>query len=111
MTTNINVGTRVKQLREQARLNQTQIAAFLGVDQSYVSKCEKGERQFNVDLLEKLCNLFGCALPDLLNGDAQIETLNVAFRAEVIAEDDLVAIADIHKIVLNIREMKKLLGG
>lgn len=111
MTTNINVGIRVKQLREQTRLNQTQIAAFLGVDQSYISKCEKGERQFNVDLLEKLCNLFGCTLPDLLNGDAQIETLNVAFRAEVIAEDDLVAIADIHKIVLNIREMKKLLGA
>jgi transcriptional regulator with XRE-family HTH domain len=109
MATNVSIGIKVKHLREQSRLTQTQIANFLGVDQSYISKCEKGERQFNVDLLEKLCNLFGCSMPDMLNNDSQVETLNFAFRAAAIEDDDLVAISDINKIALNIREMKKLL--
>jgi transcriptional regulator with XRE-family HTH domain len=109
MTTNVGIGIKVKHLREQSRLNQAQIAKFLGVDQSYISKCEKGERQFNVDLLEKLCDLFGCAMPDLLSTDSLVETLNFAFRADAIEDEDLAAISDINRIALNIREMKKLL--
>ena len=109
MATNVNIGYKVKQFREKLGLSQAQIANFLGVDQSYISKCEKGERQFNVDLLEKLCNLFGCEITDLLAADSPVETLNFAFRADEIDNDDLTAISDVNRIALNIREMKALL--
>lgn len=105
----INIGNKIKALRERAGLNQTQIAEFLGVDQSYISKCEKGERQLNVDLLEKLSDLFGCTMPDLLNGDLNAEFLQFAFRADIIENEDLIAISDINKIALNIQQMRKLL--
>jgi len=111
MVTNANIGYKVKQFREKLGLSQAQIANFLGVDQSYISKCEKNERQFNVDLLEKLCNLFGCEITDLISADLQVETLNFAFRADEIDNDDLTAISDINRIALNIREMKELLEG
>jgi transcriptional regulator with XRE-family HTH domain len=111
MVINANIGYKVKQFREKLGLNQAQIANFLGVDQSYISKCEKGERQFNVDLLEKLANLFGCEITDLIAVDSSVETLNFAFRADEIDNDDLTAISDINRIALNIREMKKLLEG
>ena len=60
MATITDIGFKIKQLREKSKLNQTQLAVFLDVDQSYVSKCEKGERQLSLDSLEKLCNLFDC---------------------------------------------------
>jgi transcriptional regulator with XRE-family HTH domain len=109
MNTDIVIGNKVKMLREKSALNQTQIAKFLGVDQSYISKCEKGERQFNVDSLEKLCNLFGCMLSDLMNIDQPVTTINFAFRADAIENEDLIAISDINKIALNMIQMRKLL--
>jgi transcriptional regulator with XRE-family HTH domain len=38
----------LKTLREKAGLTQVQIAARLGLDQSYVSKIERGERYVDV---------------------------------------------------------------
>lgn len=109
MMSEIQIGSRVKELREQSGLNQSQIAVFLGVDQSYVSKCEKNERQYNVDMLEKLSSLFGCTLTNLIDNNTSIETLNIAFRSNNIGSDDLVAISEINKIALNIHQMVNLL--
>jgi transcriptional regulator with XRE-family HTH domain len=109
MITGISIGNKVKRLREASGVSQIQLAQFLSVDQSYISKCENGERQFTVDLLEKLCNLFGCELNDLLDPDSKVETLNFAFRANTIDNDDFAAISDINRIALNISEMKSLL--
>ena len=35
------IGKRFNELREGSRFTQSQIAEYLGVDQSYISKCEK----------------------------------------------------------------------
>jgi len=109
MITKVSIGHKVKRLREKAGLNQSQIAKFLDVDQSYISKCENDERQLNLDSLEKLCNLFGYAMTDIIRLDSPIEALNFAFRSSAIENDDLIAISDINKIALNIQQMKKLL--
>ena len=39
--TKTNIGMKIKKLRENANLTQKQIAEFLSVDQSLVSKFEK----------------------------------------------------------------------
>jgi len=104
------IGTKLKSLREQSGLNQEQLADFLDVDQSFVSKYEKGERQLCVDALEKVCCLFGCTLSELLETQDNIQRLQFAFRAKSISKDDLVSISDINKIALNIKLMKHLLG-
>jgi transcriptional regulator with XRE-family HTH domain len=106
---NETIGNKVKGLREMAGLNQVQIAHFLNVDQSTISKCEKGERQFQVDQLEQLGSLFGCGLTDLVNGDLEVKPLRIAFRANAIGNEDLLAIADIHKLALNLNEMHNIL--
>ena len=102
-------GHKVKKLREMAGLSQGQIAQFLDVDQSTISKCEKGERQFQVDQLEQLCSLFGCELADLVNDEMEAKPLCIAFRGNAIENEDLIAIADIHKIALNLVQMQSLL--
>jgi len=93
MNRNEIIGGRINTLRESFGLNQAQTAKFLGIDQSYISKCEKGERQFSMDLLEKLCDLFGCRINDLLTEGKEISTLHFSFRANAIKEEDLIAIA------------------
>ena len=106
---NISLGQKVKALREKAGLNQGQIAQFLGVDQSNISKCEKGERQFQVDHLERLGSLFGVSLGDLMNEEMMVAPLQIAFRADGMQVEDLNAIADIQKIALNLDQMRTLL--
>ncbi len=59
------VMSNLKVLREQCGFNQSQIAKFIGVDQSYISKIEGGERKITVDMLEKLCTLYGVTMSDI----------------------------------------------
>ncbi|NLM09099.1 MAG: helix-turn-helix transcriptional regulator [Clostridiales Family XIII bacterium] len=110
MTAINTIGNRLKTLRERSGLNQAQLAVFLDVDQSYISKCEKGERQLSVGALEKACCLFGCTLSEISDGDDDINHLQFAFRATLISNDDLSAISDINKIALNLKQMRQLLG-
>lgn len=108
MITIKKVGKRIKEIREASGLSQMQIAEFLGVDQSYISKFENGERQFNLEFLEKLCCLFGCTTDNLLSDNSFNTPLQFAFRSDDINTDDLNSISEINKIALNLNEMRKL---
>lgn len=105
------VGKKVKELRDQYDLNQSQLAEYLKVDQSYISKCEKGERQFSADMLEKLGNLFGCSVDFFTNESAEHCPIPFALRANAMEAADLEAIAVMNKLALNLRYMSKLVAG
>lgn len=107
---NINlVNRRFKELRESSHLSQSQIATFLNIDQSYVSKFEKGERKPSVDILEKMCNLFGCTLKYFEEENEDYTPMSIAFRSNSLQNEDLEAIAAINKVALNIRFINVLL--
>lgn len=53
---------KLKEMREKAGLRQGQIAEYVGVTQSFISKAETGERNIMVDQLEKLMYLYGYGL-------------------------------------------------
>ena len=53
------IGNNIKILRDNMGFSQSTIARFLNVDQSLISKVEKGERSLSTDMLEKLACLFG----------------------------------------------------
>lgn len=103
-----NIGMKVKQLRVKAGMNQAQIAAFLGVERGIVSKCEKGKQPFSVDQLEKIGNLFDVNVADLMSGDDPLETPGKALRMGQMGMADLVAIAEINRIALNLSQMRQL---
>ena len=52
---------RLKQLRKESKITQEQLANYLDVDQSMITKLENGTRNLSVTLIEKICNLFGCS--------------------------------------------------
>ena len=102
---------RFKELRNKNGLTQSQIAEFLGVDESYISKCEKNEKRFSRDMLEKAAELFGCSVEYFFTDESpESELMPVALKARSVNNvEDLKAVAAINKIALNLRFMEDLL--
>ena len=105
----VNIGLKVKSLRESSGFTQANIAKYLKVDQSLISKFEGGERAISVDMLEKLTTLFGCSISDFNENTDNFKPLYFALRASQICEDDLETIYAINRIALNSTFMTKLL--
>ena len=104
------INIRLKQLRKESRITQEQMAEYLEVDQSLITKLENGTRSLNVTLIDKICNLFGCSEAYLMGEDDAYIPLNFAFRSNGIQSKDLESIAVVNKIAMNIRYMNELLG-
>ncbi|NYB72852.1 helix-turn-helix transcriptional regulator [Sedimentibacter hydroxybenzoicus DSM 7310] len=105
------VGKNIKTLREQSGFTQSNLAKYLNVDQSLISKIEKNERSITSDMLDKLSALFGVAT-DSLNKESILENqISIALRASEINEGDLETIGAINRIALNLNFMTQLLGG
>ena len=105
------VAQRFSELLSRSGFTQSVIAEYLDVDQSYISKCEKGERQFSVDILDKAAELFGCSMDYFVNESSEFVQMPIALRAKNITVEDLNTIAAINKIALNLRFMEGLLEG
>ena len=102
------LGARLKELRVKSSITQSQLAEYLGVDQSYISKFESGERQLSVLSLEKLAHLFGLPVESLLEGEFHLEQIPFALRAKQLESEDLESIAVINRIALNLRDMQRM---
>lgn len=105
------IGNNIKTLRDSMGFNQSTIARFLNVDQSLISKVEKGERSLSVDMLEKLACLFGVSIDDIESSTIKTSSLSFAFRASDLSAEDLEAICAINRIALNSEYMAEMLKG
>lgn len=105
----IEIGSRIRTLRDEANLTQTKVAEYLSLDQSMIAKIEKGERNITSDVIEKLSNLFCCSVDYILFGKNQEQKFTVSFRTGNLTSDDLNSLAVINKIVLNQFEMERML--
>lgn len=52
----------LRKAREEAGLTQEDVAARLGESQSFVSKCERGERRMDLVELSEFCKAMGITL-------------------------------------------------
>lgn len=104
------IGETIKALREQSGFTQMNLAKYLKVDQSLISKIEKNERVITSDMLDRLSSLFGIT-PDSFYADFLPEKrITVALRASEINEEDLEMISAINRITLNLNFMTEVLG-
>ena len=53
---------QLRKTREQAGITQEDMAARLGETQSFVSKCERGERRMDIVELREFCKAMGITL-------------------------------------------------
>lgn len=66
MVNKITFAMRLKKLREQKRLNQTELANLLKVSNGSISKWERGDRQTDYETLEKIADTFNVTIDYLL---------------------------------------------
>lgn len=105
------IGNNIKILRDNMGFSQSTIARFLNVDQSLISKVEKGERSLSTDMLEKLACLFGISIDAIESNSIETSNLSFAFRASDLSAEDLETISAINRIALNSEYMAELLKG
>ena len=106
------IGQNAKRARESNGFSQAHVADFLKVDQSLISKFEKGERSIQSDVMERLANLYGYRVSDFECEDGIHEQrMKAAYRSSGISADDMETIHDIKRIALNLFFMTDLAGG
>lgn len=107
--TNRIIGNNIRVLRENAGFTQSSLAGFLKVDQSLISKIEKGERSLSADMLEKLSALFGVTVSQMESQTMAVSKLSFAFRGSKFSIDEMEAISAVNKIALNSEFMRVIL--
>ncbi len=94
------LGRRLGELRQRFSLTQENIATYLGIDQTLVSKIESGERNIDSYDLESLADLYMVSVDDILEGTCE-NRFNISFRKDAYSKEDLFALAQINRIVMN----------
>ena len=100
-------GIRLRELRKKSKITQAQLAQYLEVDQSMVTKLENGSRNFSLSIIDKICNLFGCTESYLMGESEEYSPICFAFRNDSIQVEDLQSIAAVNRIAMNLRYMNE----
>ena len=66
------VGERLRRMRKERKLTQSDLARQIGIQQSDLSRMEKGEYRVSLDNLFKLLSVFGMSIAEFF-GDARPE--------------------------------------
>jgi transcriptional regulator with XRE-family HTH domain len=61
------LGDNVKKLRQESRLSQSELAAELAVDKSYISNIENGKKNPTLKTIEKIAQVLGVSPDKLIN--------------------------------------------
>ncbi len=98
-----------KKFRKKINITQEQLAEYLNLEQSSISKFESGERTISVSKLERACSLFGIHMNDMYKETINLRALSPSFRKTTLSLSSLEDISNINKIALNIIEMNTIL--
>jgi len=108
---NVIIGENAKRAREECGFSQANVAEFLKVDQSLISKFEKGLRSLQSEMLERLANLYGTNVSDFECADSgPDQKIKVAYRSNGLTTRDMEAIHDVKRIAMNLFFMSDLAG-
>ena len=75
----MNIGEKIKKVREAKGLSQKEVALTLSMNPSQYSKIENGKVDPQFSSIEKIANALGVNLADMLNSDnvfSDIDSLN-----------------------------------
>lgn len=100
-----DIGFKLKTLRKEHGYSQMQIAEYLKIDQSNLSKIENNKRNLNLTLLDKICFLYNCTPEYLLGQSDEYERQKIMFKSG--NDMDLNAIAKINKLASHLKLLRK----
>lgn len=106
------IGNNIRNYRNILGLSQDNLANYLNIKRELISYYENGKRDIPVTYLNKLCNLFGIELEELLEEKKDVNNVNLAFAFRSNdSNSDLESIASFKKIVLNYLKMNLIING
>ena len=103
-------GEKIKYLREMENITQANVAKFLSVEQSMISKYENGKRAISSDSLNKLATLFCCPVKTIIT-DSCILPTRKTFGMDTLTFEEKCILANVNAIILNQLEMDEILYG
>lgn len=62
------LGERVKELRKERKLSQEKFALSIGMDRTYYSSVESGNRNVSIENIKKIADGFQITLEELFKG-------------------------------------------
>lgn len=71
----MNIGDRIKQLREKLGLSNRQLAKKAGLSQPVMNRLENNERKADIQTLQKICQALGITLKDFFDEGSPTEPL------------------------------------
>ncbi len=74
----MNIGERVRELRERAGFTQNKLADWAGVSQTHLRRVERGEADITIGHLRLICDALQISLKDFFNVDDDTEELAIA---------------------------------
>ena len=72
----MNVGQRIKELRERAGFTQNRLAEWAGVSQTHLRRVELGQQDITVGQLQLVCDGLGVTLAEFFNTGENTEHLS-----------------------------------
>lgn len=67
----IEIGLKLKGLREELNLSQREVARRINLDNSYIAKIEKGKMP-SLETLKKICNFYGISIQSLFGDKVEV---------------------------------------
>ena len=67
MNIKLKLGQRIKELREEAKMSQKDLAYAADLDRSYIASIENGQRNVSIVNIEKIATALGVTLQELFN--------------------------------------------
>lgn len=81
---------KLRLLRKQKGLSQTEMADLIGTTQSTYSKYESGNRQPDIEILQKISNIFQVTIDDLTSpGNTEWNESTIEKRPELVPEPEV----------------------
>jgi transcriptional regulator with XRE-family HTH domain len=96
----MNVGERIRQLRENLGLSNRQLAIKAGLTQPVMNRIENGNRKADIETIEKICDALEITLTDFFNVNDQEmspEYLELLKNAKELTPEQLKILNDIIK--------------
>ncbi len=67
----VEIGTRIKDLREKIGMNQEELAFLAGVHRTYVGAVERGEQNLTLMTMKRFMDALGASLEEFFTGFTQ----------------------------------------
>ena len=100
-----SVGSRLKKLRFEHGYSQRQLAEYLEIDQSNLSKIENDKRKLNIILLDKICYLYNCTPNYLLGKNHIYNKPKISFKSG--KDIDLNVIAKVNQLAYHLNVLRR----